>query len=257
MPIILGVREAPPAGLPGFNRLTGRRLAIAALSIVVAALLLAVLGYRIALNVDVWHWWLPIVFLAGVATADFVSGLVHWGADTWGRDDLPVVGQRLLVPFRVHHVNPDDFARRSFIDTNGDTALITIPVVAALLAIPFSGAWGPPLAVFGFAFCAIGSMTNQIHQWAHMPAPPRLIGLLQSCHVLLSRGEHAEHHAHPYDRHYCITTGWCNRPLQAIDFFRRMELAITAVTRAEPRHDDRRYETQFGVRASEPETRCG
>ena len=32
-----------------------------------------------------------------------------------------------------------------------------------------------PLAVFGFAFCGIGRMTNQIHQWAHMPSPPRLI----------------------------------------------------------------------------------
>jgi hypothetical protein len=39
------------------------------------------------------------------------SGIVHWSADTWGRDDLPVVGQRLLVPFRLHHVDPDDLWR--------------------------------------------------------------------------------------------------------------------------------------------------
>ena len=230
---------------------------MAALSIAVAALLLAVIGYRIARNLDVWQWWLPIALVAGVATADFLSGLIHWGADTWGRDDFPVVGQRLLVPFRVHHVNPNDFLRRSFIDTNGDVALVTIPVVVALLAIPLSGAWGPPLVVFGFACCGVGSMTNQMHQWAHMPAPPRLIGMLQSRGVLLSLGEHAEHHEHPYDRHYCITTGWCNRPLDAIDFFRRMEVAITAVTGAVPRHDDRRYETEFGVHTSRPETRCG
>jgi ubiquitin-conjugating enzyme E2 variant len=120
-----------------------------------------------------------------------------------------------------------------------------------LLATPLEGAWGPALAVFGFAFCAVTGMTNQIHQWAHMPAPPRFIGVLQACGILLSRGEHAEHHAHPYDRHYCITTGWCNRPLQAIDFFRRTERAITVVTGALPRHDDQRYETQFGVRAGD------
>ena len=230
---------------------------IATLSIAFAALLLAMLGYRIARNLDVWQWWLPIALVAGVATADFLSGLIHWSADTWGRDDLPLVGQRLLVPFRVHHVNPDDFLRRSFIDTNGDVALVTIPIVVALLAVPLSGAWGPPLAVFGFACCAVGIMTNQMHQWAHMPAPPRLIGMLQSRGVLLSRGEHAGHHEHPYDRHYCITTGWCNRPLDAIDFFRRMEVAITAVTGAVPRHDDRRYETEFGVHTGRPETRCG
>ena len=101
---------------------------IATLSIAVAALLLAVLGYRIARNLDVWQWWLPIALVAGVATADFLSGLIHWGADTWGRDDLPIVGQRLLVPFRVHHVNPNDFLRRSFIDPTATSRSSPFPL---------------------------------------------------------------------------------------------------------------------------------
>ena len=82
-----------------------------------------------------------------VAAADFASGLVHWGADTWGRADLPVIGPRLLVPFRVHHVNPDDFLRRRFVDTNGDVAALAIPLLLALLRMPLETAWAGAFAV--------------------------------------------------------------------------------------------------------------
>jgi len=234
------------APLPGIDASTGalRWLWLAAIGAAFAAL--AVLGARIVTRVDLGQWWVPLVFAASVLGADFASGVVHWSADTWGRDDLPVIGRRLLVPFRLHHVNPDDFLRRNFADTNGDVALLAAGPIAALAMMPLDEAWQRVTALGGFGLCGAGMLTNQIHQWAHMPSPPRPIRFLQNVGILLGRDAHATHHNRPYDAHYCITTGWCNRPLDAIGFFRGFERAITRVTGARPRHDDERYERRYG-----------
>ena len=233
--------------LPAHYQLTRSQQLFSGASIAAAFLVLGALGLRIAARVDLRQWWVPLAALAGLAAADLGSGLVHWGADTWGRDDLPVIGQRLLVPFRVHHINPEDFLRRRFIETNGDVAFIAVLVLLGLFAVRLETAWGGAAAVFGFAFCGVGMMTNQIHQWAHMPSPPRPVRALQDCGVILGRAEHAVHHERPYDAHYCITTGWCNRPLGTISFFRYLEAAVTRLTGVRPRHDDRRYEARYGM----------
>jgi ubiquitin-conjugating enzyme E2 variant len=210
-------------------------------SIAMAAGLLAMVVVRVAATLHL-SWWMAAAFLAGVAAADLASGLVHWGADTWGDDDLPVIGRRLLKPFRLHHVDPDEFLRRRFVDANGDIAFVTVPVLMGLLLVPLEPMAARVGVVFGLGVCGVGMWTNQMHQWAHMRVPPGPVRWLQDHGMLLGRTAHAAHHAGAYDRHYCITTGWWNRPLEAVGFFRRLERAITAATGARPREDDRRYE---------------
>jgi ubiquitin-conjugating enzyme E2 variant len=231
--------------MPALDEASRAQLVLWGVSIGAAVLAFGTLALRLAAQIELLQWWVLPALATGVAVADFGSGLVHWGADTWGRDDLPVVGRRLLVPFRLHHLNPDDFLRRRFLDTNGDVALLTVPVLLVLHAVPFDTAWGAPPAVFGLGLCGAGMATNQIHQWAHMPAPPLPIRALQACGLVLGRDEHAAHHERPYDVGYCITTGWCNAPLEAIGFFRRLEAAVTWLTGARPRDDDRRYEARY------------
>lgn len=232
--------------LPGIDASVGAQRFFWLTSIAAAFAALAILGLRIASRVDPLQWWVPIALFAGVAIADFGSGLVHWGADTWGRDDLPVIGPRLLVPFRIHHINPDDFLRRNFVDTNGDVALIATAPIVALTLLPLEEMWQGAAAIAGFGLCGAGMLTNQIHQWAHMPAPPAAVRWLQESGIILGRAGHAIHHSRPYDAHYCITTGWCNRPLQALGFFRQLERLIGWLTGARPRHDDQRYEERYG-----------
>jgi ubiquitin-conjugating enzyme E2 variant len=183
-------------------------------------------------------WWAPVVAALAAICADLVSGLVHWTADTWGSESLPLIGRRFLLPFRVHHLNPDDFLRRDPIDCNGDVAMLNAPILAAALLTPLTMPAGRVVALALVAFAAAALPTNQVHQWAHMPSPPALIRWLQRRGVILTREAHARHHAMPYVVNYCIATGWCNRLLTAIDFFPAVERAITRLTGWQPRADE-------------------
>jgi ubiquitin-conjugating enzyme E2 variant len=212
-------------------------------SLLGAAALLVWHLVRFAAVPDLLAWWLPVALLAGVLAADFASGLVHWFADTWGSETMPVLGRRLLRPFRVHHVNPDDFLRRNFIDCNGDVALLTSLFLLVALLIPLTTEFGRVAAVLVVAFCAAGLPTNQLHQWAHMTDAPWPVAWLQRWGLILSYEQHQRHHAAPYVRNYCIATGWCNRPLTALGFFPALERLITRLTGLQPRSDDQAFAT--------------
>ncbi|MEC7679033.1 MAG: fatty acid desaturase CarF family protein [Planctomycetota bacterium] len=218
-------------------------------SCLAAFCLLLVFAFKICQSTQV-GWMSLLGIPLGMICVDFLSGMIHWGADTWGSESMPILGKRLLHPFRVHHVNPADFLNRRFIDTNGDVAFLTIPGLVTALFLRIESPVSAFVAIFIAAFCGVGLMTNQIHQWAHMRTPPMPIRLLQQTGLILSHEQHEMHHRPPHVDNYCITTGWCNRPLQAISFFSRLEKIITRITGLQPRYD----ETAFTDALSDKET---
>lgn len=227
--------------LPRHDEIYWPRRVLEAVSIGTALTLVAIHIVRLTLTVSENLPWMLLAILAGFITADLVSGLVHWTADTWFSDTMPILGQRLLKPFRVHHVNPEDFLRRNVLDTNGDVAVIVIPFLMAVFWIPTANFWSAALAVYVVAFCTAGLPTNQVHQWAHMKQPTTIIRWLQCHSLILSRRAHQLHHRAPHVNNYCIALGWCNSFLTKADFFPRLERVITRLTGLQPRCDDQKY----------------
>ncbi len=212
--------------------------------IVTASALIVWNSIRIGMAMKTFPWWLPFVGLAGMFAADFASGLIHWTADTWGKISMPILGRRFLHPFRVHHVNPRDFLRRSFLDTNGDVAMLLIPFLGLTLLVPLEAQWWLSTAAFMTAVCIAGLPTNQVHQWSHMPKPPGFVRALQDHRIILSRQAHRRHHTAPHVDNYCIALGWCNPVLSAVDFWRRLEQLVTCVTGIVPRKDETDFTSQ-------------
>lgn len=200
-----------------------------------------------------WHtrldnlWLLATGFVLAMAASDFFSGLVHWGADTWGSFDTPFFGPTFIRSFREHHLAPTAMTLHDVFETNGDNCLLTVPVLFFMCRKDCLNADGSVdgLAFFSLTFwtwvCLWVALTNQIHSWSHVLNPPAPVRFLQATRVILSADAHRKHHQIPFDRNYCITNGWMDYPLNLIGFWRWAERFIHNTTGMVPREDDYKW----------------
>ncbi len=204
-----------------------------------ASAAVAKLAFDLVATGAVSGWWVPLTMFAGLLGADFVSGLVHWFFDTWGSVDTPVVGQLAIRTFREHHVDARAMTRHGFVETNGhNITLSLVPATVGIVALRHPSLPSTLLGMSAFFMALCVSMTSQIHKWAHMQEPPRLVRKLQDAGLIIGARHHNRHHLKPHDSHYCITVGWMNAPLEFVHFFRGLERIITALTGARAREED-------------------
>ncbi|MGE0711834.1 MAG: fatty acid desaturase family protein [Planctomycetota bacterium] len=170
-------------------------------------------------------WLVPSVAFVAYLAADFVSGFVHFVGDTFGHEELPVLGPNFIRPFREHHTDPRAITRHDFVETNGNNCVVCIP--AALLVYFLVPArtelWGNALAAFCAWFFVWIFMTNQFHKWSHLEVIPPWIQTLQRWRLILNPEHHDIHHTAPFDKYFCITTGWLNPLLYHLRFFPAVE----------------------------------
>lgn len=212
--------------------------------IVAFAVLVALIVRRTWLYSEGRGFLIASAVMTGYIMADFISGFVHWLADTWGSTNMRFIGAALIRPFREHHVDAKAITRHDFIETNGNNCLISLWVGCICVFMPLEVEGYQSLLIF--MMVSLGSMifwvmmTNQFHKWSHYDEAqlPGFVKLLQRWHLILPVGHHDIHHTAPFDKYYCITTGWLNWPLTKIGFFKNLEKLVTLTTGIVPRADD-------------------
>lgn len=173
-------------------------------------------------------WLLVAVAVAAYLTADLLSGIVHFLADNFGSPDAPFIGPAFVMPFRLHHTDPMGIVRHGFFATNGNNALVCLPVLVpvALFAPLTTSRWGYALGVFTFVMLFAVLLTNQVHKWAHMDEAPRGVRWLQGTGLIISKAHHDVHHTRPHNTYYCIAIGAWNPVLERWQVFERLERLI-------------------------------
>ena len=209
-----------------------------------AAAMLTFFAFEGLLGLDVWRgffalnaaehagWLIPLAFIGGYLTSDFVSGLVHFLADNFGSSDKPLIGPFLIRPFREHHIDPEAITRHGFLEINGANCAISLPIlVATYYLVPVeSSLWTLAFAAYIGLFLFGIFLTNQFHSWAHMENPPRVIRLLHRSGLILAPDHHRRHHTPPFNTYYCITSGWLNPILARARLWERIYEPLRRVT---------------------------
>jgi hypothetical protein len=171
------------------------------------------------------------VFITVLIT-DFVSGILHWFEDAYGREDWPITGRLITRPNILHHHDPRYFTHHSWLQSSWDLMCLG----AVILGIAWLGEF---LSWQVWLFVVLGTNANQIHKWAHRTSAENgpIITFLQQIRLLQTPRHHAHHHTNPKESHYCVLTNFLNPILDGLGIWQGLEWLIWKVFRVSRRVD--------------------
>lgn len=150
---------------------------------------------------------------------DFLTGVVHFWMDRYGKEETPIIGKAIIEINTWHHENPRKMTTRSYwyLCKSGWIGVGLIWLVVFGLTGTVAWQW---------LFVGIlGANANIVHQWAHKfpNENHKWVTRLQKWKVIQRPLDHARHHTVPETRAYCTYTPWLNPVLDRIKFWKTIE----------------------------------
>lgn len=152
-----------------------------------------------------------MVVLCYFAT-DMISGLLHIILDNPRSLDIPFI-KPLAEGFQGHHNDPDGIFEMGLYQH-----LYVMHLPLTLLFIAVLPLHTPLVYVAYLSMVAMLHLMQMSHRWAHVPDDKRssFVTALQRARFIIPFANHDKHHHPPYERDFCIMSGWCNGPLNVM-----------------------------------------
>jgi len=181
----------------------------------------------------------------GYFTADFASGVVHWGMDTWFNDRM--FGRAVAIA-REHHTHPQNILGYSFLE---HSTLGSAPSAAFIGPAALATVWFP-VSVATYSLMIVWLITStclffgtSFHNLAHQPPKSPLLRFAQKLRLVITPQHHWVHHREDQIARYCAINGWANYVCDPLQVWRGLEWLVHALTGAEPRRDDLEWQRRY------------
>ena len=173
-------------------------------------------------------------FFVCLWAADFVTGLAHWLEDTYCLENYPLIGSFICEPNIEHHVDPQLMVREgTFFSRN----LLQWTLCGAMYGLLWLVGLG---GIFTFTILLLASFGNEIHRWNHMSKTNGFVTFMKDSGLIQVQKQHSLHHKQPHNQYYCVMTSLLNSVLERINFWRKLEWTVKAVTGIAPKRENRR-----------------